>query len=231
VPNNDSGYVFHVVNRGARRLQLFETSGDYRALIACLREGLEKIPIRLLAYCLMPNHFHLVVWPTENGQMGRFMRQVTATHSKRWHRARGTVGTGCVYQGKYRRCAVQADTHFLIVCRYVERNALRAGLVSRAEDWPWSSAGQRFRNCELLTLHTWPVLQSSNWSEMLNEPEPHIDVVRRAVTESRPFGSKGWCEGAPGAVRPRGRPEAKATKRPRRSFSTRSGEKDLRGLF
>ena len=224
----DSGYVFHVVNRGARRLRLFDSDGDYRALVNCLAEGLKKIPIRLLAYCLMPNHFHLVLWPSASGQMGGFMRLVTATHSKRWHSVRGSTGTGCVYQGRYRRSAVQADMHFLIVCRYVERNPLRSRLVGRAEDWPWSSAGQRYRNSNLLPLHEWPVLQPRNWLDFINESEPHLDVVRRAVAENRPFGSDGWGQRAPGATRPRGRP---AGKRPRRSFSSDSDEKDLRGPF
>ena len=164
------------MNRGARRSRLFETDADYQSFLACLILGLEKIPLRLFAYCVMPNHFHLVVWPKETGQLSRFMKLVTGTHSRRWHRARGSDGTGCVYQGRYRAVVVRRDDDFLTVCRYVERNALRAKLVTRAEDWPWSSLHQRLRNCHTVPLQPWPILQPVDWLSFVNQQEVAADV-------------------------------------------------------
>ena len=203
-------HVFHVMNRAARRLRLFDEDRDYQLFLICLSYGLDEVPVRLLAYCVMPNHFHLVVWPTESGQLGRFMQSVTATHSQRWHRARGSVGTGCVYQGRYRAVPVQQDEHFLKACRYVERNALRAKLVRRAEDWPWSSLSQRCRNSSAPLLTPWPIPQPANWLALMNESEPDrdVDAVRLATERGVGFGSEAWQKVTPGALRPRGRPRS-----------------------
>jgi hypothetical protein len=88
--------------------------------------------MRLLAYCLMPNHFHLLVWPRADGDLSQFLRWLTVTHTQRWHAHHRTAGTGHLYQGRFKSFPVQSDEHFLTVCRYVERNALRANLVGRA---------------------------------------------------------------------------------------------------
>lgn len=178
-----SDQVLHVMNRGARRLRLFENDADYQTFLASLVHGLEKVPVRLLAYCVMPNHFHLVVRPTDSGQLGRFMQRVTSMHSRRWHRSRGSEGTGCVYQGRYRAVVVRSDEQFLAVCRYVERNAVRAKLVMRAEDWPWSSLYQRCRNCHPIPLQAWPILQPSDWLSFVNQQEPEAEIksIRRPI--------------------------------------------------
>ena len=168
--------VLHVMNRGARRLRLFETDGDYQSFLACVIAALERVPLRLFAYCVMPNHFHLIVQPQRTAEISQFMQRVTSTHSRRWHRSRGSSGTGCVYQGRYRAVVVKKDAQFLAVCRYVERNALRAQLVSRAEEWPWSSLHQRCRNCYPVPLHPWPILQPLNWLDLVNQPESDADI-------------------------------------------------------
>ena len=85
--------------------------------------------MRLLAYCLMPNHFHVLLWPREDGDLSRFMSWLTMTHTQRWHAHHRTAGTGHLYQGRFKSFSVQSAEHFLTVCRYVERNALRANLV------------------------------------------------------------------------------------------------------
>ena len=95
--------------------------------------------MRLLAYCVMPNHWHLVVWPHQDGALSRFMNWLTLTHTQRWHQHRHSVGEGHVYQGQFKSFPVETNEYFLVVCRYVERNAVRAGLVERAEQWRWSS--------------------------------------------------------------------------------------------
>jgi putative transposase len=196
--------ICHVMNRSARRLQLFSTDDEYQVFLGCLVLGLQRVSVRLLAYCVMPNHFHLVVWPRERGDLARFMKLVTGTHSLRWHGQRGSSGTGCVYQGRYRAVVVEGEGQFLTVCRYVERNPLRAELVRRAEDWPWSSAGQRFRNCHAVPVHAWPILQPSDWLSRLNEPErwADVDVIRTALRTGRP-------EGVPAPIR--GRPRKKGS--------------------
>lgn len=131
------GYVFHAINRAAGGWRLFDTDNDYQAFLNILEEGRSVVPIRILAYALMPNHWHLVLWPAEDDQLSEFLRWTSVTHAARWHKSHGTSGRGALYQGRFKSFPVQADDHYYTLCRYVERNALRASLVSRAECWRW----------------------------------------------------------------------------------------------
>ena len=210
--------VFHVLNRGVRRLRLFDHPGDYRAFLDLLGSAQRRVPVRCLAYCLMPNHFHLVLWPRADCDLSRFMFWLTTTHSMRWHVWRGTTGTGHVYQGRFKAFPVDTDAHFLRVCRYVERNAPRAGLVPRAEDWPWSSLAQRSGARRKVALADWPVPRPQDWLALVQAENPDETAeVRNSVIRSAPYGPDLWKqrvaqllgleqslqrEGRPGNTRP-----------------------------
>src|SRR5258708_36947437 len=137
------GLVFHVLNRSVARLPLFQKAADFAAVERVLEETQERYPTRILAYCLMPNHLHFVLWPREDGELTDFVRWLTHTHTMRWHAQYHTSGTGHVYQGRFKAFPVETDDYFYSVVRYVHRNALRAELVARAEDWRWSSLWRR----------------------------------------------------------------------------------------
>ena len=149
-----------------------------------MRETTERFKLRLLAYCLMPNHWHMVLWPREDGDLGRFMQRLTTTHVRRWRLHRGSVGEGHLYQGTYKSFPIQQDEHFLTVCRYVERNALRANLAKQAQDWRWSSLGVREmtqaqaerENKPILT--DWPVERPRQWLRLVNEPQSKAEMGR-----------------------------------------------------
>ncbi len=131
-PKRDSraNVVYHVLNRANARMTIFEKDGDSEAFERTLTQAVDRSGMRLLSYCLMPNHWHLVVWPTENGQLSTFTDWLTLTHTQRWHAHRGTTGSGHVYQGRFKSFPCQDDDHFYTLCRYVERNALTAVLDS-----------------------------------------------------------------------------------------------------
>src|SRR3989338_9451987 len=133
------GYAYHILNRANARLPIFFKEKDYVLFEEILREGVRKHDMRLLAYCFMPNHFHLVLHPKDDGDIQQFMQWVTLTHTQRWHLSKGTTGTGHLYQGRYKSFIAQTDNHLLAVIRYVERNPLRAKLVKKAENWRFSS--------------------------------------------------------------------------------------------
>ena len=135
----DGGLVYHVLNRSNAKMPIFKKEADYEAFERVLEEAVERSETRLLAYCVLRTHWHLVVWPREDGELSRFTGWLTLTHTQRWHAHRHSTGTGHVYQGRFKSFPVQEDEHFYAVCRYVERNALRANLVTRAEDWRWNS--------------------------------------------------------------------------------------------
>ena len=133
------GLVYHVLNRAVGRGLIFEDDADYEAMERVIERTTKLLPMRIISYCLMPNHWHMVLWPKEDGQLSQFMRLLTVTHTQRWHAHHHTAGTGPLYQGRFKSFPVQEDAHFLIVARYIERNALRANLVALAQEWRWSS--------------------------------------------------------------------------------------------
>ena len=134
-----------MLNRRVGRMCIFDKDDDYAAFLQVLDEAAQRTPMPLFSYCLMPNHWHLVLRPRKDGDLSRYMQWLTTTHMRRWHAYRGTRGTGPLYQGRYKSFPVQNDRHFLTVCRYVERNPLRARLVRRAENWRWSSLALRLK--------------------------------------------------------------------------------------
>ncbi|MGH9782904.1 MAG: transposase [Terriglobia bacterium] len=211
------GLAYHVLNRRVGRLPLLEKPADYSAFEKILQAAYERLRIRIVAYCLMPNHWHLLLWPREDGELSEGLRWITVTHTQRWHAHRHTAGTGPVYQGRYKSFPVQTDEHFLTVARYVERNALRAKLVDRAEAWQWSSLWRRTQGDPTLTtwLSEWPVERPRNWLARVNEPETaaELEALRTSVHRGRPFGSEPWVGrmakrlGLEATLRPRGRPK------------------------
>jgi putative transposase len=214
------GWVFHVLNRGNARMRIFDKEGDYAAFEGLLGETLQRFDMRLAAYCLLPNHWHLVLWPRHDGDLGRFMHRLTVTHVRRWHLHRHSVGHGHLYQGLYKSFPIQQDEHFLTVCRYVERNALRANLVERAEEWPWSSlAVRRMTPAQVVReskpeLADWPLQRPRQWLRLVNEPQSAAEEesLRLAAQRGQPFGSAAWQKqtaarlGLESTLRPRGRP-------------------------
>ncbi|MFN0208091.1 MAG: transposase [Planctomycetota bacterium] len=138
-----SGFVYHVVNRAAKRATLFNIPNDYERFERALFQAREKYKVRLLAYCIMPNHWHLIIWPESDGELPRFMHWLTTTHVRRHHKAYDSNGLGPLYQGRYKSFLIENENYYWNACAYVEANPLRAKLVERAEWWQWSSARQR----------------------------------------------------------------------------------------
>ena len=213
----DGGLIYHVLNRSNARMPIFEKDGDFEAFERVLAEAVERTQTRLLAYCVLSNHWHLVVWPREDGELSRFMGWLTLTHTQRWHANRGSAGSGHVYQGRFKSFPVQGDDHFYTVCRYVERNALRADLVGRAEDWRWSSLYRWKQGTakEKSLLSPWPLPRRPGWAEHVNvsQTEGELLSLRRCVNRGCPFGDSTWCDrivrrlGLESTLRPQGRPK------------------------
>lgn len=210
------GIIYHVLNRANGRQGLFDTPQDYQLWESVLLEARERVPVRILSYCVMPNHWHLVLWPRHDGDLSRFMAWVTLTHTQRWHAQHHSVGSGHVYQGRFKSFPVQADEHFLTVCRYVERNALRAKLVKRAENWEWSSLWRRTQGGKQSQwLTDWPVTRPRQWVKWTNElqTEEELKSLRQCAQRGRPFGNEIWVQrttrrlNLESTLRPRGRPK------------------------
>ena len=212
-----AGVIFHVLNRANARARIFEKDLDYEAFMRVLGETAKLIPVEIFAYSIMPNHWHMVLKPTRDGDLGNFVQRLTTTHVRRWHLHRNSVGSGHLYQGTYKSFPIQDDEHFLTVCRYVEQNPLRAGLVQRAEDWHWSSLQGRHRGTAKPTdvvLSEWPVPKPTDWVSFVNDAltTKELEELRLSAQRGRPFGNETWKTGAAkqlalqSTLRARGRP-------------------------
>ena len=166
------GMVYHGWNRANFRSRLFKTEAHYQDFLALVEESLDFVAMRILAYCLMPNHWHLVLYPRADGDLSKFMQRITLTHTQRYHAQTRTAGYGHIYQGRYKSLPVETGQHFLTLVRYVERNAQRAGLVKKAEDWPWSSVYARLYGNEKQKqlLSRWPVAEPKDYVRVAEPP-------------------------------------------------------------
>jgi putative transposase len=190
------GLVYHVLNRAVGRMVMFRRDADFEAFEGIMQEAHELHPIRILSYCLMSNHWHFVVWPERDGQVTEFFRWLTHTHAMRWRVSHHTVGYGHLYQGRFKSFPVARDAHLLSVCRYVERNALKAKLVERAEQWRWSSLWVRKQGTkqQKSILSAWPVERGRGWIELVNrEPgEAELKAIETSEQRGRPLGGAAW---------------------------------------
>jgi putative transposase len=212
------GYAYHVLNRANGRLRLFRKAADFAAFEQVLEEAFERVPLRILGYAVMGNHWHFVVWPRQrqDEQVTDFFRWLTHTHTQRWHAHHGTSGMGHVYQGRFKSFPIAADEHLLAVLRYVERNPLRAGLVEKAEQWRWGSLHRRTHGTadDRALLSESPVPLGRQWCAHVNQAqnEGELEAIRRSVARGQPFGGDAWRRKVTGQLglehtfRPRGRP-------------------------
>jgi len=211
--------VYHVLNRSVGRRTIFGTDGDYRAFEKVLTEAQKRTPMPLLAYSLMPNHWHFVVRPVGDGDLSRFMAWLTTTHTSRWHKSHNTVGSGHLYQGRFKSFPVQDDAYFITVCRYVEGNPLRAGLVRQAQDWPYGSLWHLIHppgdhEGQLPQLSAWPLPRPADWAGFVNTPLNALETetLNRCARRGCPFGDSDWVDriaatlGLQRTLRPVGRP-------------------------
>jgi putative transposase len=223
--NAPGGLVYHVLNRANGRLRLFKKPADFLAFERVLKEAHAAVPIRILGWCLMSNHWHFVLWPQSDGQLTAFMRKLTHTHAQRWKTAHNAVGHGHLYQGRFKSFPVQGDGHLLTLLRYVERNALRAKIVRRAEQWHWGSyhvRGEKQHELYAL-LAAGPVDLPKDWSRRVHEPQTAAEQaqLREHVHRNRPLGDAKWTAatarqlGLESSLRPRGRPVGWRKKKPK----------------
>lgn len=198
VPRVDvGGEVYHVINRANARLQIFFREQDYKLFENILKDGVEKYNMRLLAYCIMPNHFHLVLHPRNDGDLQKFMQWLTLTHTQRWHVQNKTIGSGSLYQGRYKSFLIEQDNHLLTVIRYVERNPLRARLVKNIQNWKYSSLYQRLHTPSTTLLAPWPMSVPQDYLAFVQTPltAAELESARNSVDKGRPYGGDMWtCE-------------------------------------
>jgi putative transposase len=206
--------VYHVLNRANGRLRIFRKESDFLAFEKILADAAALFSMRLCGYCIMGNHWHLLLWPQRDGELSSFMRWVTLTHTQRYHTSHATVGIGHLYQGRYKSFPVQSDPHYLGVLRYIEANPVRAGLIRQAGRWPWSSLAVRRGRESDVVLSDGPVDLPSNWTRLVQAAlkPAEIDNMANSLRRGAPFGDARWTAATAARLKlqstlqPRGRP-------------------------
>ncbi|MEO5922728.1 MAG: transposase [Bryobacteraceae bacterium] len=186
----------HITQRGNARRDVFYTTPDRMVYLHLLREYSKHYGVRILGYCLMTNHVHLVAIPTRSDSLAKAMREVHG----RYARYRNTLDrqSGHLWQNRYFSCAVE-ERALGSVMRYVELNPVRAGIVASAADYVWSSAATHLGGPDALGLVAmgdssvgWA---ADEWAEILRQGEDDADAIRQARYSGRPFGSDGFITG------------------------------------
>ena len=192
------GEIYHVINRANGRLQIFGNSKEYQLFEELLFDTKDLFDMRILAYVIMPNHWHLLLYPIHDGDLSLFMQRLSNTHTRKVHSHTNTNGSGHLYQGRYKSFLVESDQYLLTLIKYIERNPVRAKLVMTCEEWQWGSAYKRLQGtvAEKKLLSELPIELPKNYREWINEEEKEeiITGVRNSVIKSMPYGGEDWTE-------------------------------------
>jgi putative transposase len=216
----DDDLIYHVINRGNNRQDVFHKPADFQAFLATLADLKERKPFELYGYCLLNNHVHLLLRP-KGPTISRIMQSLLVSHTQRYHRHYHSGGH--IWQGRFKSPVIQNDEHLLAVLRYIEANPLRAALVQRAEEYPWSSYrahGLGEPNELIDRLITYEDLsplvkvRARKWAEKVHRPmdEAVLHAIRRSNATGLPYGDEAWTRRLANrlnldlTIRPRGRP-------------------------
>ena len=216
----DDGLIYHVINRGNNRQPVFVKKGDFQAFLIALTDLKQRKPFELYGYCLLTNHVHLLLRPV-GASISWIMQSLLVSHTQRYHQHHHSGGH--VWQGRFKSPVIQNDDHLLTVLRYIEANPLRAGIVERAEDYPWSSYPAHGMGAadnlidslvtyEQLSPH--PGIRRRKWADKVHRPldESTLSSIRRSNHSGLPYGNPGWVKRLAKrlhfdlTIRPRGRP-------------------------
>lgn len=206
---------YHVINRGNAKQEVFHKNRDYETFVRLMGEAKNRHAMKIFAYCLMPNHFHMVVMPERGEELSRYMQWLMTSHVRRYHRH--YESSGHVWQGRFKSFLVQDDRHLLVVLRYVEANPVRAGFVKSAQEWTWSSHRARLGKdvpCAEGVIDDVPIDIPTPWCKYVDTPltEKELQGLRHSIARQSPFGHANWQVavskefGLESTLRPRGRP-------------------------
>ncbi len=188
--------VYHVINRSNGRARIFEKDSDYQHFESPLTEARELTDMRILAYCIMPNHWHLILHPRSDTNLAEFMSWLTTTHVRQYRTRTQSIGYGHLYQDRYKSFPVETNDYCATLIRYIEQNPLRARLIQRAEDWQWSSLWRREQgsDAQKRLLAELPTDLPANYLQSVNEilKPKIIENIRYSVNKGKPYGSERW---------------------------------------
>ncbi|PHR53871.1 MAG: transposase [Arcobacter sp.] len=204
--------IYHIINRGNRREKIFHDEYDFTKILELFSKAKDRFRIKIYAYCLMDNHYHLVLYTEYGKSLSECMQWIGTSYVRYYNKRYKT--SGHLWQGRYKSFIVQKESYFISLIKYVEANPLRANIVKDASEYKYSSLIQRDRKEQNL-LDALPVEIPSNWIDFVNdvEKESDIEIIRNSINRQAPLGEQGWqeimCEryGIESSIRARGRPK------------------------
>jgi len=204
--------IYHIINRGNRRETIFHDNYDYERFLKLILESKTKFKIKIFAYCLMPNHYHLVIFTPIGENLSLAMHSINSSYV-RYYNKKYKI-SGHLWQGRYKSFIVQKEDYLLTLLRYVEANPLRAKIVKDCIDYTYSSANKRVHNIDNPIIDQVPIVLPTNWHQVINEYEKKIDLdfIRNSIERQSPLGDDNWQYmiskkyGLESTLRPRGRP-------------------------
>ena len=187
------GYAHHITQRGNRRQQTFFGDEDYRLYISLMAQWCEKCGVEIFAYCLMPNHVHLIAVPESEESLKQAIGEAHRRYTRAVNFREGWRGH--LWQGRF-ASYIMDFYHLLTAVRYVERNPVKAGLVSQPGQWPWSSAAAHIAGRDDALVRVAPMLETvrEDWSAYLAAPvdDSEVETLRRHERTGRPLGSESF---------------------------------------
>lgn len=190
------GFPHHVIQRGNNRQKVFFARATREKYLDLLREYSQRWDISILAYCLMTNHIHLLVKPTQPDSLAKMMQGVTLGYTR--YRNKRYKKTGRLWESRYYSSIIDEEKYLWAVARYIEQNPVRAGIARQAEDYPYSSALAHIKGIKDETLNE-PLFddaERADYIELIRGPIPEKEIkgIRLSVKRCRPFGDAGFIE-------------------------------------
>jgi putative transposase len=189
------GFPHHVTQRGNRRQQTFFNNDDYRAYLELMSDWCRKYDVQIWAYCLMPNHIHLIAVPKTKDGLNLAIGEAHRRYTRRINFREGWRGH--LWQGRFSSFIMQ-EPYLLACTRYVELNPVSAGLVKKPEKWPWSSAGPHIKGKDDILVRTKPLLAMvhTSWRRFLSTDanEQQTKILRKHERTGRPLGEDAFIE-------------------------------------
>ncbi|MEO7157596.1 MAG: transposase [Vicinamibacterales bacterium] len=174
--------VAHVVNRGNDRRRLFDRAQEFDDFLRLVSWAKAQCPVRIVAYCIMSNHWHFVFWPELDGDVSAFLHRLTTTHAISWRKRTGTLGHGHVYQDRFKASTIFTEHYYFNAVRYVEQNPFRAGIVNASSEWRWSSLAERLGTRHGI-LDDGPTSLPIDWPALVDETisEEVLEEIRKSL--------------------------------------------------
>ncbi len=207
--------IYHIINRGNRREAVFHDKYDYERFLKLLLDSKEKYSINIYAYCLMPNHFHLVIYTHYSDNLSKALHWISSSYV-RYYNKKYKI-SGHLWQGRYKSFIVEQDSYLITLLKYVEANPKRAKIVKECEKYQYSSAYKRVNNIQDQLLGELPIDIPTDWSRYINDKEDKtdLDFIRNSIERQSPLGDELWQYnivkkyGLESTLNPIGRPRRK----------------------